>query len=36
MPTHDFVIGQVDHMEGSLPRNVNVFDAFFDVNSGQF
>lgn len=36
MPTQDFVIGQVDHMEASLPTNMSVFDAFFDVQTGLF
>ena len=36
LPTQDFVIGQIDHMEASLPSNMNVFDAFFDVQSGLF
>ena len=34
--TQDFVIGQVDHMEVSLPYSQNVFDVFFDVNTGAF
>ena len=34
--TNDFVIGQADHMEASLPQTMSVFDAFFDVQTGVF
>ena len=34
--TQDFVIGQVEHMEASLPEEVNVFDLFFDPANGRF
>ena len=36
MATHDFVIGQVDHMEASIPADMNVFDAFFDTHNYQY
>lgn len=36
MATHDFVIGQTDHLEADIPKDMNVFDIFFDVNSGAF
>ena len=34
--TQDFVIGQVEHMEASLPEEINVFDVFFDPANGRF
>lgn len=34
--TQDFVMGQVDHMEVSLPPDINVFDLFFDTTTGKW